>query len=147
VTHGELTLLYAGLAPKAPPKNGSPPSSQSLRSRFRHHLRGNAAGSTLRLTLGCLLAERLGIELRRTGSGKRLTFGRAGESALSAWMDENAFVCWTLCEQPWILEAEVIRSVNLPLNLDQNRHHAFWSVLRACRAAARARARTLPVQQ
>jgi hypothetical protein len=28
-------------------------------------MRGNAEGSTLRLTLGCLLSEQLGIELRR----------------------------------------------------------------------------------
>ena len=47
--------------------------------------RGNAYGSTLRLTLGCLLADQLGIELRRVGSGTRLTFGD-GEQALSEWM-------------------------------------------------------------
>lgn len=32
-----------------------------------------ACGSTLRLTLGCLLAEQLGIQLRRVGSGARVT--------------------------------------------------------------------------
>ncbi|WP_386143941.1 GIY-YIG nuclease family protein [Streptomyces yanii] len=42
-------------------------STQNLRTRVRYHYRGNAAGSTLRLTLGCLL----GLELRRVGSGKR----------------------------------------------------------------------------
>ncbi|WP_394816236.1 GIY-YIG nuclease family protein [Streptomyces mooreae] len=42
-------------------------STQNLRKRVRYHYRGNAAGSTLRLTLGCLL----GLELRRVGSGKR----------------------------------------------------------------------------
>ncbi|MFF8174696.1 GIY-YIG nuclease family protein [Streptomyces chartreusis] len=45
-------------------------STQNLRKRVRHHYRGNAAGSTLRLTLGCLL----GLELRRVGGGKRMTF-------------------------------------------------------------------------
>ena len=69
-----LTLLYTGIAPKAPPQNGRNPSSQSLWDRIRYHYRGNAEGSTLRLTLGCLLAEELGIHLRRVGSGKRLTF-------------------------------------------------------------------------
>ena len=40
-------------------------------NRIRYHFRGNAEGSTLRLTLGCLLIKPLGIELRRVGSGKR----------------------------------------------------------------------------
>jgi hypothetical protein len=35
---------------------------------IRYHYTGNASGSTLRLTLGCLLAERLGIQLRRVGA-------------------------------------------------------------------------------
>ncbi|MER6923283.1 GIY-YIG nuclease family protein [Streptomyces spiralis] len=54
--------------------------------RGRYHYRGNAAGSTLRLTLGCLF----GLELRRVGSGTRLTFGRVGEARLSQWMAANA---------------------------------------------------------
>jgi hypothetical protein len=49
----------------------------------------NAEGSTLRLTLGCLLADELGIELRRVGSGKRFTFS-TGEKRLSEWMEANA---------------------------------------------------------
>src|SRR5687768_16164181 len=54
-----LTLLYIGISPSAPPMNGKRPSSQSLWHRLRYHYRGNAEGSTLRLTLGCLLADQL----------------------------------------------------------------------------------------
>lgn len=79
------------------------------------------------------------------GSGKRLTFTPNGEAALSAWMDENAYVCWPLCKKPWVLERKIIRSVNLPLNLAQNLQHPFSSKLHACRAAARERARGLPI--
>ena len=60
-------------------------------------------------------------------------------------MEENAFVCWTVCEEPWVLEREIIRSVILPLNLRDNDQHPYCSTLRACRAAARSRARELPV--
>jgi hypothetical protein len=88
VTRDNCTLLYGGIAPKAPPANGQPASQQTLRKRIRYHYTGNAAGSTLRLTLGCLLAERLGIQLRRVGSGQRLTFA-AGEARLSAWMADT----------------------------------------------------------
>jgi hypothetical protein len=63
--------------PSAPPKNGKAPSSQSLQTRVRYHYSGNAEGSTLRLTHGCLLAKELGIELRRVGSGERMTFSTA----------------------------------------------------------------------
>ena len=93
-------LLYAGISPKRPPANGSAPSAQTLRNRVRYHFRGNAAGSTLRLTLGVLLAEQLNIELRRVGStGNRLTFS-AGEAALNKWMAEHARVCWRLIRSP-----------------------------------------------
>jgi hypothetical protein len=43
-----LTLLYIGISPKAPPINGKPASRQTLRSRLRYHMCGNAEGSTLR---------------------------------------------------------------------------------------------------
>ena len=46
------------------------------------HFTGNASGSALRLTLGSLLAQKLGIRLERTGSD-RLMFG-TGEDQLSA---------------------------------------------------------------
>ena len=107
-------------------------------------MHGNAYGSTLRLTLGCLLAERLGIELRRVGSGKRRTFGD-GEAKLSAWMGENAFVCWLETKEPWLLEAQPIPSVCLPLNLDQNRSHAFHTILSGIRRAAKGRAEQFPI--
>ena len=93
VVNDGLTLLYTGISPKRPPANGRPPSRQTLRSRIQYHYRGNAEGSTLRKTLGVLLADTLSIELRRVGSGSRMTFG-PGEGVLSAWLAENARVGW-----------------------------------------------------
>jgi hypothetical protein len=138
------TLLYGGIAPKAPPKNGKPASSQTLFHRLRYHMHGNAYGSTLRLTLGCLLAEKLGIQLRRVGSGTRRTFA-IGEAKLSAWMEENAAVCWMETSQPWVIEADFIAATSLPLNLDQNHNHPFYASLTALRATAKRRADELPV--
>ncbi|MEU1201608.1 GIY-YIG nuclease family protein [Streptomyces sp. NPDC005813] len=132
-------LLYVGIAPRY---MANRTSTQNLRKRVRYHYRGNAAGSTLRLTLGCLL----GIELRRVGrSGTRMTFGKAGEAALSQWMAENARVCWIEHDEPWTLESELISQLDLPLNLDQNRHNPFHSRLKELRSQARQRARELPV--
>jgi hypothetical protein len=138
-----LPLLYVGTSPKRPPASGTP-SGQNLRKRVRFHYRGNAYGSTLRLTLGCLLGERLGVELRRVGGGKRMTFAD-GEQTLSAWMAEHAFVCWLATSAPWEVESQLIASLDLPLNLDQNKANVFHSQLTAKRADCKKRARALPV--
>src|SRR5687768_9661817 len=58
IQHG-LTLLYVGISPSAPPMHGKGPSRQYLWHRIRYHYRGNAEGSTLRLTLGCLLSDQI----------------------------------------------------------------------------------------
>ncbi|HEY0681618.1 MAG TPA: hypothetical protein VGD45_04760 [Steroidobacter sp.] len=137
-------LLYVGISPKPPPANGAAPSRQTLCGRIRCHFSGNAAGSTLRLTLGCLLAETLGIELRRVGSGRRLTFAD-GEQRLSEWMDRNARVCWMPVEQPWTIEEQLISKLSLPLNLRSNERHSFHPVLTEIRRDHRYRANTLPI--
>ena len=138
------SLLYVGISPKPPPVNGSAPSRQTLCGRVRYHFSGNAAGSTLRLTLGCLLADTLGIELRRVGSGQRLTFAD-GESRLSEWMERNARVCWMPVEQPWKLEEHLISKLSLPLNLRGNERHSFHPVLTEVRRDLRYRAHSLPI--
>ena len=76
--HGSR-LLYVGIAPSRP--GGK--SKQNLGKRVRQHFRGNASGSTLRLSLGCLLGDELGIRLRPVGASGRLTFGKDGERELS----------------------------------------------------------------
>ncbi|WP_415924578.1 GIY-YIG nuclease family protein [Streptomyces sp. MI02-7b] len=43
------------------------------------------------------------------------------------------------------MESELISELDLPLNLDQNRHNAFHDRLKALRAQARQRAGELPI--
>lgn len=142
----EWRLLYVGISPKAPPRNGRPPSSQNLRTRVRYHYRGNAEGSTLRLTLGALLADELGIQLRRVGGGKRLTFTVPGEDVLSHWMEDHARVTCQRHPSPWELESILIARLDLPLNLDQNRANQAHHAVTAARSRARDQARALPVE-
>jgi hypothetical protein len=78
-------------------------------------MRGNAEGSTLRRSLGCLLSDELGIELRRVGSGKLFTFS-TGEERLSQWMADNARVIWHVCDETWKLEPKLISAVSLPVS-------------------------------
>ena len=70
-----------------------------MRERIPYHYQGNPEGSTLRLTIGCLLSEELDIGLRRVGSGTEMTFA-LGEEVLSQWMADNAFVCWQQDDAP-----------------------------------------------
>lgn len=138
---GPWVLLYVGIAPSAP-RAGRAPSRATLRSRLRQHVAGNAEGSTLRLTLGCLLADGLGLQLQAQGARGRLTFGEEGERRLSGWMAAHARVRWVEDPQPWLLEERLLRALDLPLNLAGNTHHAFHGPLTRLRAAARERARS-----
>ena len=135
------TLLYAGISPK------NVTSRQHVRQRTTYHYRGNAEGSTLRLTLGILLEGLSGYPLRRVGSGKRMTFTHLGEQWLDEWMDENARVCWVECANPWLAERAMIDSVSLPLNIQENGHHGFSARLSALRSDTKARAREMPIAQ
>jgi hypothetical protein len=140
-----LWLLYVGISPKPPPRNGGRPSSQNLRRRIRSHFHGNASGSTLRLTLGVLLSERLGVELRRMGSGSRMTFQSEGEARLSEWLDRNAFVAWAEHPEPWVIEDLAMHSLSLPLNIQGNARHPFYPELKSLRDSARSEARNKAV--
>lgn len=138
-------LLYVGIAPRKPTATRKP-STRTLRDRIRgQHYSLNAEGSTLRLTLGCLLS----LELRRIasqkhlGTARRMTFGKKGEQRLNEWMENHAFVVWNPSQQPWILETELLTRLVLPLNLDANANSSFYAELKAIRAAARERARAL----
>jgi hypothetical protein len=139
-----LALLYVGISPRRHPARGDAASQQTMRSQLWMHYAGSAEGSTLRKTLGCLLAEQLGIQLRRVGSGRRKTFAD-GEQVLSAWMSQNAFVSWLVRERPWELERDLITTVDLPLNLEGNAAHRFHPELTQVRAQCVAQANALPV--
>jgi hypothetical protein len=131
-------LLYVGISPKAPSLNGKPPSRSMLRQRIRTHYFGNAEGSTLRRTLGCLLSSNLGIALRRVGSGSRYTFTNPGEQALDRWMRQHAFVCWIETSTPWKIEAHLLSSgLSLPLNVDGNPCQEAVAAVRTVRLRAR----------
>jgi hypothetical protein len=140
---GGLTLLYTGISPKRPPRNGRPASRGHLRQRIVTHYARNAKGSTLRKTLGCLLAPELGIELRRVGSRSRKTFVD-GEQRLSEWMAEHAHISFISHSCPWEQD-RLIELLDLPLNLQGNSRHAFHQALTRVRREAVASANALPV--
>jgi hypothetical protein len=135
-------MLYVGIAPDKP---GKRISKQTLRSRIRYHLRGNAEGSTLRRTLGILLADKSGFPLRRVGSGQRMTLTHPGEQWLDNWLEHNALIYWRQDDEPWSLEDQIIKTISCPLNIKGNQQHPFYATLRKLRADAIMNAKSMPV--
>lgn len=130
------TLFYVGISPSRPFTN------QNLRKRITSHFKGNAEGSTLRLTLGVLLAEQSGFPLCTARNSKSKTFSTHGEQWLNDWMEENAFVCWVQHPEPWDVESGIIKSVSLPLNIQGN-DHPFAETLSSMRKEAWHQARAI----
>src|SRR5262249_53907 len=122
-----------------------PNSKQNLRKRIATHYRGNAAGSTLRRTLGVLLTRKSQYPLSRVGNGKRMTLTHLGEQYLDKWMDENAFVCWFEHREPWVIENHLLKSISCPLNIMDNDHHPFVPVLKKLRSKAIQLAKNSPI--
>ena len=140
----DLFLLYVGAAPKKLSPNRYQSAEVTIRDHIHDHFNGNAAASSLRLSLGCLLATQLRLELRRVGSATRLTFSD-GEKRLSEWMGQHAFVGWIEHPKPWPIVDELIVAQSLPLNFDGNTDHVFWSQLNEMRGSMKSRARALPI--
>ena len=128
----DYQLLYIGISPK------DIKSKNNIRNRIRGHMNGNSYGSTLRLSLGCLLSNELNITLNKYGSS--IHFGE-GEEKLSKWINHNAFVTFQTCEEPWNVEDEAIRTLLLPLNIRDNDKSVFKKPLETIRKNAKRMAR------
>jgi hypothetical protein len=139
-----FTLLYIGIVPKTPKGN------RHLRNRiYGDHLKGNAYGSTLRRSLGCLLSQKLGILLRRAGTGKKMILcageSCTGEGLLTEWMMHNAYVTWHVHDQPWLIETGMITDNFLPINIQHNSQNENYPILKEIRRRAKQTARTLSI--
>ncbi|PVE19073.1 hypothetical protein DDA93_06530 [Arthrobacter sp. Bz4] len=132
-----FALMYVGIAPKKPDSNGKESTSR-LRPRLAAHYNRDASRSTLRLTLGVLLAEELSLSLGVHGG--RLNWGVDGEAQLTRWINANARVAWAENSTPWDVEDELLAYATLALNID-GRTDAFSRELRDRRDRVRSNAR------
>lgn len=130
-------LLYVGISPRKPSTSGRV-SKGNLRTRLVTHATKNASQSTLRRTLGVLLADELGLTLGVHGG--REHYGPQGEPLISRWLIENARVAWAVDPEPWKAEDELLADATLALNLD-GRSDAFARSISERRRAALAAAR------
>lgn len=134
-----LALLYSGSVP------GRMGSRGNLRERLRNHLKNTARQSSLRLSLGALLLDKLSLEPRKRSDG-RVDFGGT-EGILSGWIARHGAVSWVCGSDPWKMEASLVKSLGVPLNLHGNEGHPFFHVLASARAHVREKAGLLTAER
>ena len=130
---GGEALIYVGMVPSRSDVK------KKLRDRMRNHLRNSARQSTLRLSLGALLIDKIPLEPVAYGDG-RVDFG-ATEPVLTSWIAEHGHVSWMPHPSPWQIEGSLVRALGVPLNLYGNEGHPFFHILAAARARVREKAR------
>lgn len=133
------SILYIGIAPSRIT------SKSNLRKRIFNHLKGNAYSSTLRLSLGVLLADRSKFILRRIKNKKMFRFTDKGERFINDWLDENSLISWFEYSKPWEIEKHLINQLYLPLNIQGNINNPFKIDLLRLRKQAKQKAKILAI--
>ncbi|MGH3566170.1 MAG: GIY-YIG nuclease family protein [Pseudonocardia sp.] len=114
----DIELLYVGIA-------------TDLRSRLASNHLGRTGSSTLRRTLAGLLLDEQRYRTRWTTD--RVVLVDVDELRLTEWMQAHLQVSWCEHRSPRVIEAQVIRVLRPPLNVD----HAEGAVVDLIRAARR----------
>jgi len=127
-----LGLCYLGISPDREESCGN------LNRRLWKHLKRTARNSTLRLSLGALLIDELGLQVESHGKS-RISFGNT-EGKLTDWIWKNGHVAWTRHEAPWEVEVKLIHRFVPPLNLDDNPDNPFADILEGKRDGLKRRA-------
>ena len=105
----------------------------TLRHRAIQHLVGNSRTSSLRMTVGAILADELILDPVADGSHCYFDFGD-GEARLSAWLTSYTKVAVVPCDAPFVEELALLRTVPLPLNISERKRHRFSKYLMTLRA-------------
>lgn len=87
---------------------------------WKSHVYGTAGRSTLRRTLGSLFGYAPIPRDKNNPDNGKIRFNEEDEAALTAWIRENLVFHILQNDAPGDLEKKLIRSLNPPLNLDEN---------------------------
>jgi hypothetical protein len=124
-TSPRLVLLYVGI-------------SSDLRSRItRKHLGSSTGGSTLRRALAALLSSELDLTACWSPNRDRVTLQKPSEARLTEWMRSRLHVSWAQHPSPKSVEADVIKILGPPCNVDHNEHHPNYERMVSARVAWR----------
>jgi hypothetical protein len=131
----QLGLLYVGISP------ARASSAADIRSRvLSQHVRGNTSSSTFRFVLASLLRQELALTPRL--AARKVVLDAEDNERLRDWQLQHLRLTWARRDRPWEVEAQVIASMQPPLNSAGNREHPFNLRVSSARAAFRAAARS-----
>lgn len=122
---GGVDLLYIG-------------SSGTLRDRIACHFRDDSQASTFRMSMGCLLRERLDLSIHPHLTKTYFHFGQ-GEARLTRWLCQNTATAIWPCSQAVDLEKALIRNLPAPININDRREHPYSRYLMTLRSTANGR--------
>ena len=120
-------------------------SAANLQRRIRSHVGRSSVASSMRGSLGTLLAERIGLTPLASDIGGDLWF--AEEAILSEWIDRYCLVGIRETASPLLLEKALVVSEKPPLNISFLKTTPLARRLISARASVRAEARRKRVDQ
>ncbi|WP_292035595.1 MULTISPECIES: GIY-YIG nuclease family protein [unclassified Brevundimonas] len=92
-------------------------TGHSLRRRLKHHLADDTCMSTFRMSLGAVLMEALGLEVRARPGQRYFGFEPHSEALLSAWIAEHVSVAVRPHARARDVEQRLIARAQPPLNI------------------------------
>jgi hypothetical protein len=104
-----------------------------LRKRVLDHLTGNSRASSLRMTVGAVLALELGLEPIGDGSRTYFHFGD-GEQRLTDWLVAHTRVAFVLTDDPFGDEKRAIAAAPVPFNISERKRHPYSKYLMSLRS-------------
>lgn len=113
----------------------------SLRLRALAHVRGDSRMSSLRMTVGAVLASRLGLEPVGDGTRTYFNFGD-GERRLTDWMRDHTQIAVIESDNPFAMERAILSVLPAPFNISERRRHPFSRYLMSLRAVYAGRPNT-----
>jgi hypothetical protein len=120
-------------------------SASNLQRRVRCHVGRSSVASSMRGSLGTILAEQIGLTPLASDIGADMWF--AEEAVLSAWIDRHCLVGVCEAANPLQLEKALVVSEKPPLNITFLKTTPLARHLIGVRASARAEAKRRRVRQ
>ncbi|WP_370650070.1 GIY-YIG nuclease family protein [Brevundimonas sp.] len=120
-------------------------SASNLQRRVRSHVGRSSVASSMRGSLGTILAEQIGLTPLASDVGADMWF--AEEAVLSEWIDQHCVVGVREAANPLQLEKALVVTQRPPLNISFLKTTPLARCLIGARARVRAEARRLRVEQ
>lgn len=108
-------------------------TADSLRLCAMQQVVGDSRSSSLRMTVGALVADDLNLDPVGDDSRTYFNFGD-GERRLTEWLCAYTRVAVHVTDQPFVVEKMLLRSLTVPFNISDRKRHPYSKYLTNLRA-------------